>query len=198
VINLHTPFRRAAPDDARAIAELVDLAGKGMPGLLWADEAGEGETPLDAGARLLARKGYALSYESAVVGDQDGRVTCLLLGCLDNTEDTDLADAPEVVHPLIRLKRRAPRGWHVHALAVAPTHRRQGLGTRLLRLIDALAAEEGLTETSLTVAENNEAALRLYDREGYRVAGSEPVVPHPRIDLTGNWLLMTRPVVPQG
>ena len=198
MLNLHAPFRRATPDDARAIAELVNMAGKGIPSLLWADEAAEGETPLDVGTRLAARTGYALCFESAVVGEQDGRITCMLLGCLDNTEETDLADAPEIVHPLIRLKRKAPEGWHVHALAVALEYRRQGLGTRLLRLVDALAADEGLIETSLTVAENNEIALRLYDREGYRVIASEPVVPHPRVSLTGNWLLMTRPVVPQG
>ena len=198
MIGLHPPFRRATPEDARAIAELVDCAGKSIPSLLWADEAVAGETPLDVGARLVARTGYALCFESAVVGEEGGRVTSLLLGCLDNTEETDLADAPEIVHPLIRLKRRAPKGWHVHALAVVPDHRRQGLGARLLRVADALAADEGLTETSLTVAESNEVARRLYDREGYRVVASEPVVPDPRVELTGNWLLMTRPVVPQG
>jgi ribosomal protein S18 acetylase RimI-like enzyme len=198
MIGLHPPFRRATPEDARVIAELVDCAGKGIPSLLWADEAGEGEEPLDVGARLVGRTGYALCFESAVVGEEGGRITSLLLGCLDNTEETDLADAPEIVHPLIRLKRRAPKGWHVHALAVVPEHRRQGLGARLLRVADALAADEGLAETSLTVAESNEVARRLYDREGYRVVASEPVVPDPRVELTGNWLLMTRPVVPQG
>jgi ribosomal protein S18 acetylase RimI-like enzyme len=198
MLNLHPPFRRATPEDARAIAELIDCAGQGIPSLLWAEEAGEGETPLDVGARLAGRTGYALCYENAVVGEHDGRVTSLLLGCLDNTEAADLADAPEIVRPLVRLKRHAPGRWHVHALAVAPEHRRQGFGTRMLRIIDPLAAEEGLTETSLTVAETNEGARRLYEQEGYRVVASEPMVPHPRIDLTGNWLLMTRPVVPQG
>lgn len=198
MLNLHAPFRRATPDDARAIAELIDYAGQGIPTLLWGDEAESGETPLDVGARLAARPGYALCYENAVIGEADGRVTSLLLGCLDNTEQTDFADAPEIVHPIVRLKLHAPRAWHVHALAVAPEYRRQELGTRLLRIVDALAADEGVTETSLTVAESNEGALRLYDREGYRVVASEPMVPDPRVKLTGNWLLMTRPVVPQG
>ena len=198
MIGLHPPFRRATPDDARAIAELVDLAGKGMPSLLWEEEAGEGEAPLEVGARLIRRSGYSLSFENAVVGEDGGRVTSLLLGCVDNTEATDLADAPEIVHPLIRLHRTAPGRWHVHALAVVPECRGQGLGTRLLRIVDALAADEGVTETSLTVAESNEVARHLYDREGYREMAREPVVPHPRIGLTGNWLLMSRPVVPQG
>jgi ribosomal protein S18 acetylase RimI-like enzyme len=198
VIGFHPPFRRATPEDARAIAELVDIAGKGMPSLLWEEEAAEGETPLEAGARLIRRSGYSLSFENALVGDEAGCVTSLLLGCVDNTEATDLADAPEMVHPLIRLHRKAPGRWHVHALAVVPERRGQGLGTRLLRIVDALAADEGVTETSLTVAESNEVARHLYDREGYREVAREPVVPHPRIRLTGNWLLMSRPVVPQG
>jgi ribosomal protein S18 acetylase RimI-like enzyme len=198
VIGLHAPFRRATRADARAIAELIDSAGHGIPTLLWADEAGEGETALDVGTRLAGRSGFALCYENAVVGERDGRITSLLLGCLDNTEETDLADASEPVRPIIRLKRHAPRRWHVHALAVAPEHRRQGLGTRLLRIADALAFEEGLTETSLIVAEQNEVARRLYDREGYREVAREPVGTHPRVTLTGDWILMTRPVVPQG
>ena len=198
MIGLHPPVRRATPEDARAIAELNDIAGKGMPSLLWEEEAAEGETPLDVGARLVERSGYSLSFENAVVGEDGGRVTSLLLGCVDNTEGTDLIDAPEIVHPLIRLHRKAPGRWHVHALAVVPEFRNQELGTRLLRIVDALAADEGVTETSLTVAESNQAARRLYDREGYREVAREAVVPHPRINLTGNWLLMTRPVVPQG
>jgi ribosomal protein S18 acetylase RimI-like enzyme len=198
VIGLHEPFRRARPEDARVIAELIDIAGKGIPKLLWEDEAAEGEAPLDVGARLVERSGYSLSYENAVVGADGGRVTSLLLGCVDNTDATDLADAPDIVHPLIRLHRRAPRRWHVHALAVIPECRGKGLGTRLLRIVDALAAEEGVTETSLTVAEENTTACRLYDREGYREVAREPVVPHPRLKLGGHWLLMTRPVVPQG
>jgi ribosomal protein S18 acetylase RimI-like enzyme len=198
VLNLHPPFRRATPDDPRAVAELIDIAGKGIPSLLWEDEAVGGETPLEVGARLVGRSGYSLSFENAVVGEEAGRVTSLLLGCVDNTEATDLADAPEIAHPLIRLHRRAPGRWHVHALAVMPECRLQGLGTRLLRIVDALAADEGVTETSLTVAESNQAARHLYDREGYRVVASEPMVPDPRLQLSGNWLLMTRPVVPQG
>ena len=197
MIGLHPPFRRATRDDARAIAELIDIAGKGIPTLLWEDEA-EGETPLEVGARLVERSGFSLSFENAVVGEDGGRVTSLLLGCLDNTGMTDLADAPEIARPLIRLHGQAPGRWHLHALAVLPEYRGKGLGTRLLRIVDALAADEGLTETSLTVAENNQAARRLYEREGYREVAREPVVPHPRINLAGNWLLMTRPVVPQG
>jgi ribosomal protein S18 acetylase RimI-like enzyme len=195
MLNLHPPFRRARPEDARVLAELIDVAGKSIPSLLWADEAAEGETPLDVGARLVARTGYSLSFENAVVGEEGGQVTSLLLGCVDNTDATDLADAPEIVRPLIRLHREAPRRWHVHALAVRPDYRRKGLGTRLLRIADALAFEDGLTETSLTVAEINEPARRLYDREGYREVAREPVVSHPRLKIGGNWLLMTRPVV---
>jgi ribosomal protein S18 acetylase RimI-like enzyme len=197
-LNLHPPFRRARPEDARAIAELIDLAGKGIPSLLWADETVEGETPLDVGARLAGRTGYALCYENAIVAEHDARVSALLLGCVDNTEEIDLTDAPALVHPLVRLKRHAPGQWHLHALAVVPEQRRQGLGTRLLRIVDALAAEEGVTETSLTVAEGNHSARQLYEREGYRVIASEPMAPHPRVSLSGRWLLMARPVVPQG
>ena len=34
-IQLKPPFRRATPDDAHTLAELVDFAGEGMPSYLW-------------------------------------------------------------------------------------------------------------------------------------------------------------------
>ena len=43
---IEPPFRRATPDDATALAELIDFAGEGLPTYLWAKMAEPGEKRL--------------------------------------------------------------------------------------------------------------------------------------------------------
>ena len=182
-------------EDARAIAELIDHAGEGIPSLLWESAAQPGETALDVGERRAARTGVTFCYENAVVGESNGGVICMLLGYpIDNTDPGDLSDVPEIVHPPIRLECKAPGTWYINAIAVRPAHRGRGLGKQLLAIADACAIEAGRTATSLIVAESNTGARHLYERAGFRVVASEPIVAHPRLPMRGQWLLMTRPV----
>lgn len=52
-------------------------------------------------------------------------------------------------------------------MAVEPNHRRQGMGTALLRRAEELARERGLPNVALMVTENNRAAQRIYEAAGY-------------------------------
>ncbi len=193
---LQPPFRRAAPGDARAIAELTNRAGDGIPGLLWEGSAGPGESAIDIGARRAARTGVNFSFENAIVGDDGGEVTCLLLGyAITDTDPGDLSGLPDLLHPLVRLECRAAGSWYVNVVAVAPGHERRGLATALMAIAEDAAAEAGCRRTSLIVASDNEPALRLYEKIGYAVEASEPVIPHPRLHVAGDWLLMIRPVI---
>jgi ribosomal-protein-alanine N-acetyltransferase len=56
-------------------------------------------------------------------------------------------------------------------LAVAPEHRRHGIGTSLLADFLAEARERGAVTVFLEVAADNEAALALYRRHGFSEAG---------------------------
>jgi len=72
---------------------------------------------------------------------------------------------------------------HLHNLAVAPTHRRRGLGRRLLGLILALGRGRGARVALLEVRESNQAALRLYESWGFRRVAARPAYySHPRED----------------
>ncbi|HSK38496.1 MAG TPA: GNAT family N-acetyltransferase [Arenibaculum sp.] len=195
MVDLQDPFRRAGPGDARRLAELIDIAGEGIPSLLWGEAAQPGESALDVGERRAARTGCSFSYENAVVGESGGDVVCMLLGYpIDDTDPGDLSGLPEIVRPLVRLECKAPGTWYVNALAVLDGHRGRGFGTRLLAIAQICAAEAGRPATSLIVAGNNAGARRLYDQAGYREIAGEPAVPHPRLHAAGRWLLMTRPV----
>ena len=56
-------------------------------------------------------------------------------------------------------------------IAVHPDARRQGIGRALLTEMLRLARERGLSEISLEVRASNEAAIALYERMGFAVAG---------------------------
>lgn len=56
-------------------------------------------------------------------------------------------------------------------LAVAPEHRREGLGARLLEEGLGLLRARGARQVYLEVRAGNEAARALYERRGFRPVG---------------------------
>jgi ribosomal-protein-alanine N-acetyltransferase len=62
--------------------------------------------------------------------------------------------------------------WHLMNVAVDPEHRRSGVATALIR---RLLAEAGPGERyTLEVRTSNREAIRMYERFGFRHAGSRP------------------------
>lgn len=55
------------------------------------------------------------------------------------------------------------------ALNVGPAFRRRGVGTALVKAVEAIAAERGLAEVNLEVTIDNEDSIRLYRNLGYRI-----------------------------
>jgi len=60
---------------------------------------------------------------------------------------------------------------HIHNVAIAPSHRRQGLGRRLIAVCLGLAAARQARRAFLDVREGNIAARSLYRRLGFREVG---------------------------
>jgi ribosomal protein S18 acetylase RimI-like enzyme len=64
---------------------------------------------------------------------------------------------------------------HLIAMWAAPTHRRQGLGRRLVTEVLAWARSRGASTMLLMVTSNNETAIRFYERLGFtRTGQTEP------------------------
>ena len=61
----------------------------------------------------------------------------------------------------------APRTAHLVQLAVCRARQGEGLGRALLETAIGAAQQAGFTTMSLLVAQDNEAAMRLYDRAGF-------------------------------
>ena len=108
-MRLELPFRRATPDDAHALAELIDFAGEGMPSYLWARMAEPGEGIWDVGRRRAKREEGGFSYRNAVVLEEDGRVAACLIGypLPDEPEPIDYERMPAMFVPLQELET-----WH--------------------------------------------------------------------------------------
>lgn len=67
---------------------------------------------------------------------------------------------------LVLIGRRANQGW-LHDIAVAPSHRRSGIGTRLMRTALQEMHRAGVDEVELDVAAMRSDAIGLYQRLGF-------------------------------
>jgi len=77
---------------------------------------------------------------------------------------------------LLGLHRTArPGELLLDGIAVDPAVRGQGLGTRLLREVELVAAEWGLRHVRLSVVDTNPRARALYERLGFVAVRSEHV-----------------------
>jgi ribosomal protein S18 acetylase RimI-like enzyme len=194
MIELIPPFRRAEAKDARALAELVNFAGEGLPLYLWERLKQPGQTAWDVGVERAQRDKGGFSYRNAVVAEIDGECVACLIGYPqpERPEPIDYAATPPIFVPLQELENLAPNSWYVNVLAAYAKHRGQGLGTKLLAIADELADAVGMSRLSLIVADTNESARRLYHRRGYREAGARPMVKESWENDGRNWVLLTK------
>jgi ribosomal protein S18 acetylase RimI-like enzyme len=58
------------------------------------------------------------------------------------------------------------RGW-IYSVAVAPTHRRQGIGSRLVAHAERALTSKGCVKINLQILEGNESVTAFYSKLGY-------------------------------
>jgi ribosomal protein S18 acetylase RimI-like enzyme len=124
------------------------------------------------GAYTHFRRVYARAYERAkrgeaalwIAADETGRLIGQVFVLLLSQTDPSLADGRQCAF--------------IHSFRVRPDCRRAGLGSRLLKMAEADLIQRGFVSVSLNVARENRAAIRLYERRGYRRL-------HP---VSGDWI----------
>jgi ribosomal protein S18 acetylase RimI-like enzyme len=82
--------------------------------------------------------------------------------------DQDLAVDQDLVVGSIMAGYDGHRGW-LYAAAVLQSHRRQGIGTALVRAAETLLSAMGCTKINLQVRSSNTAVTRFYDSLGYEI-----------------------------
>ncbi len=196
-MRLEATIRAATKDDCYRIAELFRIASGGVADYVWSTLAPQypGLTPLEVGARRYAREGTAFSYENCVVAERAGEVIGMLHAYpMEGEPQPEGAEnhVDPILQPYAKLEVRG--SFYLSAMAVLPRDRGKGLGTRMLLIASDLARQKGSGKLSLLAFEQNAAAVRFYERNGFEVVGRAPVVPHELIGHRGDVLLMAAEV----
>lgn len=191
--QLPAKFRRATTEDAMDMAELVNIAGHGLPLYLWGKTARPGQSAWDVG-RERARHGTGgFAYRNTVVREADGKVVACLIGyALAEKPEPIEADVPPMLIPLLELENEVPGTWYINVLAAYPEHRSAGYGTALLGIAETLAAKEQCRGLSLVTSDSNIGARRLYERHGFADFAKRPIVKEEWEHSGNNWMLMLK------
>lgn len=187
-------IRKAKLEDAAKLAELMNLAGEGIPAYLWKQMADADEDVMSFGARRVARPEGGFSYINAHVAVCGVDIAGMLLSYKlpDPYDPGAMDEIPSVVRPLVELETRVPGSWYVNAIATDSEYRGQGIGRKLMELAEQLARESNTEIVSLIVAEENTSAMGLYRKLGYQVIERRGIVQYPECRHTGDWALMNK------
>ena len=190
------PYRRAGPDDAGAMADLVNFAGEGMPAYLWSRAAEPGQSAHDVGTARAKRDEGAFSWRNTIVRQGGERVSAALVGypIRKAADPADYDDMPPMFVPLQELEDLAKESWYVNVLAAYPEFRGRGYGSALLDIAHREAARTGCGGLSLIVSDANEGARRLYARKGYDEVARRRMVKEDWENAGTEWILLARPL----
>jgi len=196
-------IRAARASDTDFCIPLVDAASGGVWTQVWRELAVD-ESMQQCAARYLNDDQMPVSIPKAVIAaNEQTRLGVMFAHDSDLTVPSDRMrqhysavseDLAQALRPYAALV--VPNSYFIAELGCAPESRGQGVGTMLIHHAHVTARTRGLTSTSLRVFSANEGAVRLYQRCGFEVVNSRPVVAHPAIRFAGEVLLMRRPVNP--
>lgn len=184
-------IRPATRDDAAFLVPLVDTAGEGIPSYMWSRMAAPGQRPAEVGLSRVQGDGAAVSWRNARIAEFDGRPA----GCLFAYRQPDApepigADMPRMFVPLQELENEACGTGYVYILATAAAFRGRGVGAALLAAAEDVRGPAGM---SVIVSDGNRGARRLYERHGYALAASRPMVKEGWRGHGQAWLLLRKP-----
>ena len=176
------------------MAELVNIAGEGMPLYLWTRMAESGVSPWELGEQRARRESGGFSYRNTIVVEEGSRVVAALIGypLPDDPQPVDYDDMPPMFVPLQQLEDLVAGTWYVNVLAAFPEYRGKGHGTELLSIAEKLAADTNRIGLSIIVSDANTDARRLYERSGYVEKATRPMIKEAWDNNGRNWVLLER------
>lgn len=186
-------IRAAVKEDSADIARLFLISSDGLAEYIWSQVAEPGETVADAGARRYAREDVAFSYEQCLVAERD-RKTVGMVHAFPMERDPEASpERDPVLAPYAELEDYG--SLYISGLAVFEGHRDAGIGHALMEAANQRARDLALPRVSLICFEQNDGAMRLYRRLGFRELDRRPLVPHPCLHYPdGDAVLMAREI----
>jgi ribosomal protein S18 acetylase RimI-like enzyme len=188
--------RPARKSDASEIALLVNIAVHGGMSLRWAHgkEAEGTYDPIEVGRLEMMREDTAFGWRSVTMAEHDGEVTGMLLGYRKADEKRRVpASTLPFMRPIEELEAESAGLWFISMLGVHLGWRSKGVGSVLLDMAEEKRRETAARGLALIVEDANAGARRLYERRGYSLRTSRPMVAFPGGDRPGkDWLLMVK------
>jgi [ribosomal protein S18]-alanine N-acetyltransferase len=110
----------------------------------------------------IERASYPTPWSRSMFAGELAKPSSVCLGAIDTDEN-------RLVGYLII--SRYVDAWHVMNLAVAHSHRRRGIATRMMRRLFDVTSGDGRRGYTLEVRVSNGAAIKLYESVGFRARG---------------------------
>ena len=183
-------LRPATPDDAPAMAPMVDIAGHGLPMILWAALAENGQTPLDVGIARAASDVGPFSWRNATIAEIDGQIAGMISSYETGPTPIVVDPAtPAIPRPLIALVNTVPLTRYINVLMTVDRFRRMGVACRLMAHAETIPGPNGM---SLIAADSNTGGRAFYRGLGYVEGARKPVVRDGWTTDTRDWILLTK------
>ena len=176
-------IREARPADATQVAPLMNLIYDEMA--LTDLEDVPGPDLLKVITAAYRTRTYLSGAATTVVAEANGQVVGVAFGYPGEKEDvvddvmTRLAAKSAAFDEPFDLDSETEAGeWYLDSLAVSPDHQGKGIGRQLLRALPIYAQRDRQSVIGLNVDFENPGAMRLYERMGYEVTGTQMIGDH--------------------
>jgi len=187
-------YRSGEKRDCAKISELINIASGGIIQYLFQDLF-PGMTPVQVVAHNLENDNSPYSYRSAVVAEKENDVIGAALSFSSSYHkitDTmrNYFPADKIEHLRQFYASRIEKSWFLDALCVIESHRRQGIGEKLISLTKEKAVENGCRALSLITFADNDLAIPFYKRTGFEIVEKVELRGNEFIKHEGGCLLM--------
>lgn len=202
---MHTPaskqilIRDATPADALALAELTIMAGHGLHEVFYAGLIpGNSTAEIIADRRILRSGNFSSHALWRVAASAQGEILGALNSFPQEIFGQSLADPlltptrTKIADAITELEMSATGTYYINILAVFPECRGSGVGEALMAEADRLARRDEFNRLTLCTFEADNRTVAFYQRQGFKIIDTRPIVPHPGLEHSGNWALMAR------
>ncbi|MGD1854555.1 MAG: GNAT family N-acetyltransferase [Leptolyngbyaceae cyanobacterium] len=166
-------YRPSEKKDCAKLAELTNIASDGVVEYLFHGLIPE-MTPIQVIAHNYENDNYPHSYKSAIVATDNNDIVGMALSYPSSYHK--ITDEMRSFFPADRLEyfsefysSRVENTWFLDALCVVESHRRRGIGEKLISLTKEKAIENGYNTLSLIVFADNTLAIPVYERTGFKI-----------------------------
>ena len=169
-------YRPGKIDDCKKLAELTDMASDGVVEYLFHDLI-PGMSPVEIVARNFEQDQYPHTFNSAIVAVDENAVVGMTLSYPSSfhkiTDEMRSFFPPErLAHLDDFFSSRIENSWYIDTLGIIASHRRRGIGEKLISLEKEKAANNGYQSLSLIVFSDNSPAISLYKKAGFETAAA--------------------------